>query len=54
MINKECFAYRENRGHKSCSALDKLYCESEICNFYKNKDEINIDEIKMSIKKYSK
>lgn len=37
---KDCFAYCY-RGYKyDCSALNKMYCMNEDCNFYKPKNEV--------------
>ena len=45
---KDCFAYLENR----CYALNGMYCGSGKCRFYRN--DITIEQIKKSIRKYSK
>lgn len=34
-IKIDCFAFNG----KNCSALRKLYCEKEECNFYKSKED---------------
>lgn len=51
MSNKDCFAYIERNGHKSCYCLERLYCKNKKCKFYRN--DITISEIEKSIKKYS-
>lgn len=51
LSNKDCFAYIDRNGHKSCYCLDKLYCKNNKCKFYRN--DITISEIEKSIKKYS-
>ncbi len=52
MANKDCFAYIDRNGHRSCYCLDKLHCTNKKCNFYRN--DIDIAEIEQSIKEYSK
>lgn len=47
-IKKDCFAYKEkknkqNRVHKTCTALKKLYCKDEKCKFYKTKKQFEED-----------
>lgn len=38
---KDCFGYcKETNG---CSALDKLYCKTEKCGFYKTKEQYKAD-----------
>lgn len=37
----DCFAYTGN----GCSALKAMYCASEECSFYKNKD-VYLEELK--------
>ena len=32
-VKEDCFSFDEHR--KKCKALKELYCEKEICNFYK-------------------
>lgn len=36
-IKKKCFAYNSEKN--MCIALDKLYCKSEKCNFFKTKEQ---------------
>lgn len=50
-VNKDCFAY--DAKYKECNALKKLYCKDENCKFYKNKKEVNQEQIEEDIKKYS-
>lgn len=53
MTQTDCFAYIDNKGHKSCYCLNKLYCTNEECSFYKKKDDKNnIEMIEKSIEKY--
>lgn len=47
---KDCFAYINNNGHKSCYCLNKLYCKNSKCKFYKN--DITISQLEYSIKLY--
>jgi len=51
MSNKNCFAYIDRNGHRSCYCLDKLYCQNRKCKFYRT--DINIFDIERSIKEYS-
>lgn len=51
MTKKECFAYIDRSGHKSCYSLKKLYCKNKNCKFYRN--DITIQEIEKSIEKYA-
>ncbi len=56
MANKDCFAYIEKNGHRSCYCLDKLYCSNGKCEFYKKcnfSTDDNIPAIERSIKEYS-
>lgn len=39
-IKTDCFAFKEGK----CVALKKLYCEFEICNFYKRGKEMSTSE----------
>lgn len=42
-VKRDCFAYKCGRGNISnsyCTALNKLYCETEECKFYKTKEEL--------------
>ena len=52
MINKDCFAYIERKGHEGCKALKDLYCKNEECRFYKRKSKVDLEEIEKSIKEY--
>ena len=60
---QDCFAYLE-KGTKrarlpwkstliahlpNCGCLNKLYCRTEICNFYAHKDTVDLDAIEISI-----
>ena len=45
---KDCFAYQKNK----CYALNGMYCANGKCRFYRN--DITIEQIETSIKKYSK
>jgi hypothetical protein len=51
MFNKDCFAYLEKNGHKSCYSLNKLYCKNRECKFYRK--DITISEIEKSIEMYA-
>lgn len=48
---KNCFAYIERKGHRSCYCLNNLYCQNRKCNFYRT--DINISSIEKDIKKYA-
>lgn len=41
LTKKDCFAYIDKNGHKSCYALKKLYCKNQECKFYRNDITIN-------------
>lgn len=51
MTNKDCFAYIERNGHKSCYSLNNLECKNKKCKFYIT--DIKIPEIEKSIKEYA-
>lgn len=51
MSKKDCFAYINRNGHKSCYCLDVLYCENKQCNFYRN--DITVGDIEKDIEAYS-
>ena len=38
--NKDCFAYSK----KECKALNDMYCKYQECNFYKTKEDLEIDK----------
>lgn len=40
-IRTDCFAFKSDNPYDGCSALDKLYCRRNKCNFYKNKETFN-------------
>ena len=40
---KDCFAYKE--GSNTCSALVELVCTYKNCSFYKNRSEVDFDDI---------
>ncbi len=50
MTNKDCFAYIERNGHKSCYSLNNLECKNKKCKFYRT--DIKILEVENSIKEY--
>lgn len=47
---EDCFAYKSN---KTCTCLSTMVCANSICNFYKSKSEIDVNEIESAIKNYS-
>ena len=51
LSNKDCFAYIDRNGHKSCYCLDKLYCKNSKCEFYRN--DITISKIEKSVELYA-
>lgn len=51
MTNKDCFAYLNKNGHKSCYGLKNLYCKNQECKFYKI--DITVAEIEKDIKEYA-
>lgn len=51
MTNKDCFAYLDRSGHKSCYALDKLYCKNKQCSFYRT--DISKSKIEQDIRRYA-
>lgn len=51
MSNKDCFAYLNKNGHKSCYALKNLYCKNQECKFYRT--DTTIAEIEKNIKTYT-
>ena len=36
-VKKDCFGFDKTKN--SCKALKELYCKSEKCRFYKNKEQ---------------
>jgi len=51
MTRKDCFAYIERNGHKSCYSLKILDCKNKKCKFYRT--DITIPKIEKSIMKYA-
>lgn len=51
MSKKDCFAYIDRNGHKSCYCLDNLYCKNQACNFYRN--DISIEKIEERVELYA-
>ncbi len=47
-LRPDCFAYLNRR----CYSLNKLECKNKKCKFYKNKEELTIEEIENEIKIY--
>lgn len=41
MINYDCFAYLSPTERIGCNALDKLYCKSGKCKFYKTLEQLS-------------
>lgn len=52
MIQEDCFAINDNL--TNCKCLDKLYCKTEECKFYRPKDELNWYQLENEISKYGK
>lgn len=52
LLKKDCFAYIDNNGHKSCYALKELYCSKGQCRFYRN--DITKAQLRTSMNLYSK
>lgn len=50
LSKKDCFAYIDRNGHKSCYCLEKLYCKNKKCNFYRT--DITIPKIEKSVEHY--
>ena len=51
MSKKDCFAYIDRNGHKSCYCLKNLYCQNRRCKFYTT--DTTIQEIEKSIRSYA-
>ena len=49
---KDCFAFIDRNGHKSCYCLKQLYCKNKKCNFYRN--DIRISQLETSVEAYSR
>lgn len=52
LTKKDCFAYIDRNGHKSCYCLKQLYCKNKKCNFYRN--DIRISQLETSVEAYSR
>lgn len=50
MIQEDCFAI--NDYNTGCKCLDKLYCKTEDCGFYKSKDELNWHQLEGAVRDY--
>ncbi len=51
LTNKDCFAYINRNGHKSCYSLKNLDCKNRKCKFYRT--DTTIAKIEKSIEKYA-
>ena len=55
-VKRDCFGYKRGcneNGSSYCTALNKLYCETEECKFYKPRDIIDTNYVETEIKNYS-
>lgn len=50
-IKTDCFAYQGQK--KGCKGLNKLYCRTHRCTFYKNKEQYD-KEIEMVLNRLEK
>lgn len=52
LTKKDCFAYIDRNGHKSCYCLKQLYCKNKECGFYRT--DVTIVELERSVEAYSR